>query len=575
MTDILFITPNFRNRAAVDSIGTMLLATILRKNGLRAEILPLYDFGDPKDFERYLDNAQRMILEKKPKIVSFYTRCDYYHIMLKIAQRIKENSHICVVFGGPHSDICAEDTLREIPYVDYVCCGEGENTVYPFFSSVLNGQPDLNVPGLVYRKEGTIVKNPRPELVKDLDALPEVDYSAFGLDEPKADGKSFPIDVGRGCPFGCTYCSTQSFWGRKYRLKSSRRIINEIKSIHDRYGITRFTFFHDMFTLNRRQVLEICGMLKELDFPVSWSCSARIDCLDEGLIDAMADAGLTKIFIGIETGSPRMQKLINKNLKLGTALDLLTYIHDKGISLTTSFIYGFPEETEEDISQTMQMLRRIAKLKQAKIQTHLCTFLPGTEMSRNYLSHLTPSVSHSDITSTTALAECADLVLAHPSLFMQFREYKTPLRTKLADFQLFFKVWIALQPVYQYFSEHYSDDRLLDMYFDFVASNRQVLDETRDLELWERVPQVIAQDRFPERFEGSEFSDMVREFYRMTAIKSSEELRLTGVAMEMFSFSPLQAQRGSRLQDYERGNWLAIYNRDDDGTVRISVQRGF
>ena len=63
MTDILFITPNFRNRAAIDSIGTMLLATILRQNGLRAEILPLYDFGNPKDFGQYLDNAQRMILE--------------------------------------------------------------------------------------------------------------------------------------------------------------------------------------------------------------------------------------------------------------------------------------------------------------------------------------------------------------------------------------------------------------------------------------------------------------------------------------------------------------------------------
>lgn len=571
MTDILFITPNFRNRSAVDSVGTMLLATILRQNGLRAEILPLYDFGDPKDFEQYLDNAQRMILEKKPKIVSFYTRCDYYHIILKIAQCIKKVGDVCIVFGGPHSDICAEDTLREIPYVDYVCCGEGENTVYPFFASVLNGLPDLTVPGLVYRKDGGVVKNPRPELVKDLDMLPEVDYSAFGLDEPTDDGKSFPIDVGRGCPFGCTYCSTQSFWGRKYRLKSSQRIISEIKSIHNRYGITDFTFFHDMFTLNRRQVMEICGLLKELDFPVSWTCSARIDCLDEVLIDAMVDAGLTKIFIGIETGSPRMQKLINKNLKLGTTHDLLTYIHGRGISLTTSFIYGFPEETEEDISQTMAMLRDVAKLKRAKIQTHLCTFLPGTEMSRNYLSHLTPSVSHSDITSTTALAECADLVRDHPSLFLQFREYKTPLRTKLADFQLFFKVWIALQPVYQYFSEHYSADRLVDMYFDFVTCNRQVLDETRDLDLWERVQRVIAQDRFPERFACSEYADVVRDYYRMTAMKSSRELAETGVAMEMFCFSPLECGRGTRLQDYRRGSVLAIYTRQEDGSVKIAV----
>lgn len=574
MTDVLFITPNFRSRDAINSIGTMLLATILRQNGLRADILPLFDFGDPNDFTQYLDNALRMILDKKPKIVSFYTRCDYYHIMLKISQRIKQAADICIVFGGPHSDICAEDTLREIPYVDYVCCGEGENTVYPFFSSLLGGTPDLSVPGLVYRKDGTIVKNPRPALVQDLDTLPEVDYSAFGLGEPTENGDFFPIDVGRGCPFGCTYCSTKTFWGRKYRLKSARRIVDEIKTIHDRYGITRFIFYHDMFTLNRRQVLEVCRLLKELDFPVAWRCCARIDCLDEALIDAMVDAGMVMIFIGIETGSPRMQKLIDKNLKLDSALDLLTYIHNKGIALTTSFIYGFPEETEEDISQTMAMLRDIAKLKRAKIQTHLCTFLPGTEMSETYLSHLTPSLSYSDVTGTTALAECAELVRDHPSLFMQFREYKTPLRTKLADFQLFFKVWIKLQPVYQYFSEHYDADRLVDMYYDFVQYNRQVLDETRDLDMKARVKRVVAEDRFPEHFAGSEYADVVQDFYRMTAMKSSNELKQTGVAMGMFGFSPLEIQRGSRLQDYKRGKVLAIYTRQEDGSVKISVQRG-
>ncbi len=575
MSDILFITPNFGTRDAADSVGTILLATILRRNGLCADIMPFYDFGDPQDFSKFLDNAAQKILAKKPRIVSFYTRCDYYHIILKVAQRLKQEADVYVVFGGPHSDICAEDTLGEIPYVDFVCCGEGENTVYPFFSSLLKGKPDLTVPGLVYRQDGAVRKNPRPVLVQDLDTLPEVDYSAFGLDEPRADDKFFLIDVGRGCPFGCTYCSTQSFWGRKYRLKSSRRIIDEIKALHERYGITSFSFAHDMFTMNRRQVLEICGMLKELDFPVEWKCSARIDCLDEELVDAMTDAGMVEIFIGIETGSPRMQKRINKNLKLGCVLPLLTYIHNKGIALVTSFIYGFPEETMEDLSQTMAMIREIAKLKRAKIQTHLCTFLPGTEMSRIYRSHLTPATDYSDITGTTALEDCADLVQAHPELFLQFREYKTELRSQLRDFRMFFKLWTAMQPVYQYFSEHYEADRLVDMYFDFVRDNREVLDATQELGVWERVNQVIAQDQFAQRFAGSEYAQVVRDYYRMTAMKSSRELQETGVAMDMYCFSPLESGRGTRLQDYRQGRVLAVYTLEEGGTIKISVQKGF
>lgn len=575
MTDILFITPNLNNRDATESIGTILLATILRRNGLSADVLPFYDFGDPSDFAGFLNTAAEMILAKKPKIVSFYTRCDYYHIMLKMAQRLKQEADIYVVFGGPHSDICAEDTIREIPWVDFVCCGEGETTVYPFFSSLLKGEPDLTVAGLVYRQDGAVRKNPRPVMLEDLDILPEVDYSAFSLDEPKADESLFLIDVGRGCPFGCTYCSTQNFWGRKYRLKSSRRIVNEIKAAHERYGITRFYFAHDMFTMNRKQVLEICGLLKELPFSVEWKCSARIDCLDKELVDMMVDAGMIKIFIGIETGSPRMQKCINKNLKLDGVPEFLTYIHNKGVSITTSFIYGFPEETEEDLCQTMALIQEIIKLKNIKLQTHLCTFLPGTEMSRRYRSVLTPASSYSDITGTTGLAECMDLVEAHPVLFPQFQEYKTELRTALRDFQLFFRVWYVMQPVYQYFSERYDANRLVDMYYDFVNDNRELLDATAGESIWARVDKVIAQDRFAQRFANSEYGDMVQDYYRMANMYSSQELQETGVAVNLYCFSPLEYGRGTRLQDYKRSRVLAVYTLDENGAIIISVQKGF
>lgn len=575
MTDILFITPNLKNRDATESIGTLLLATILRSNGLSTDVVPFYDFGDPSDFDGFLNTANEKILERKPKIVSFYTRCDYYHIMLKMAQRLKQEADVYVVFGGPHSDICAEDTIREIPWVDFVCCGEGETTVYPFFTSLLKGEPDLTVAGLVYRQDGAVVKNPRPVMLADLDTLPEVDFSAFSLDEPKADESLFLIDVGRGCPFGCTYCSTQNFWGRKYRLKSSQRIVNEIKAAHERYGITRFYFTHDMFTMNRKQVLEICGMLKQLPFAVEWKCSARIDCLDQELIDEMVDAGMFKIFIGIETGSPRMQKCINKNLKLDSVPEFLAYIHSKGVSITASFIYGFPEETEEDLSQTMALIQKIINLKDVMLQTHLCTFLPGTEMSRRYSAELTPASSYSDITGTTGLAECMDLVEAHPVLFPQFQEYKTELRTALRDFKLFFRIWYVLQPVYQYFSEHYDADRLIDMYYDFVNDNREILDATAEEPIGTRIEKVIAQDRFAQRFADSEYADMIQDYYRMFAMNSSRELEETGVAVNLYCFSPLEFGRGTRLQDYKRDRVLAVYTLDKNGTFKISVQKGF
>ena len=209
------------------------------------------------------------------------------------------------------------------------------------------------------------------------------------------------------------------------------------------------------------------------------------------------------------------------------------------------------------------------------MQTHLCTFLPGTEMSRRYSAELTPATSYSDITGTTGLASCMDLVQAHPVLFPQFQEYKTELRTALRDFKLFFRIWYYLQPVYQYFSEHYDADRLIDMYYDFVNDNRQILDATAEESIWIRMEKVIAQDRFAQRFADSEYADVVRDYYRMTNIYASEELKQTGVAMNLYCFSPKEIGRGTRLQDYKRDRVMAIYTRTEDGNVKISVQKGF
>jgi len=224
MADVVFITPNTLRNAKEEPIGTLLLTTILHNEGLSVSVLPFAQLGDPANFPKFLQTATRRILDEQPKIVSFYTRCDTYHIMIKMAEQLKQQADLYIVFGGPQADISAMDTLNEIPCVDFICQGEGETTIYPFFSSLLQGSPDLSVPGLVFRKDGSVFQNPRPTLIEDLDTLPHVDYSILSADDLSDNTEPFPIDVGRGCPFGCTYCSTKSFWGRKYRLKSPQRI---------------------------------------------------------------------------------------------------------------------------------------------------------------------------------------------------------------------------------------------------------------------------------------------------------------------------------------------------------------
>lgn len=390
------------------------MATILKNGGVSSSIFTIPQLPEFSDFQNFVDIIAGEILDKGAKIVSFYTRCDAYHIMIKLAEQLKNRSEVTVVFGGPQADIVAQETLKAFPCVDYICQGEGETTIVPFFTSLLRGVPDLSVVGLVYRNGGCVIQNPRPMLLQDLDTLPEIDYSIIGMSGSHADTQRFPIDVGRGCPFGCSYCSTNTFWGRKFRLKSPERICKEVENLYKLYGISDFSFAHDMFTFDRKRVYEVCRLLKNLDFSVNWSCSARVDCIDNELIDCMVDAGMNSIYIGVETGSKRMQKLIHKNLNLDLLLPRLRYLQSKGIHTTVSFIFGFPEETREDLSQTLSLIGEIAKLDAVVIQTHLCTFLPGTELSVRYGSQMVPAQYLSNITGSAGVFECENMIYSHP-----------------------------------------------------------------------------------------------------------------------------------------------------------------
>lgn len=576
MCDVVFITPNINGDIAEEVYGTLQLATILKKQGVDCEVLQFFRFGNTSDFTSFIERAMSMLEERHPRIISFYTRCDTYHIDLELARCIKERwCDVYVVFGGPQSDITSVETLTHIPYVDFVCCGEGETTIYPFFSSLLSGQPDLRVNGLVYRQDGKVKSNPRPKLIDDLDSLPQIDYSFLNYikKEGKGDRTYFPIDVGRGCPFGCTYCSTKTFWGRKYRLKSPRRIFHEMQEVYKQLGLTHFAFVHDMFTLNRNKVVETCNLLRELDFEMDWKCCARLDCIDKELIDIMVNAGMERIFIGIETGSPRMQKLINKNLKLDNAIEMIDYIKSRGVSVTASFMYGFPEESEEDLSQTMSLIRDLLKLKKVDVQTHLCTFLAGTELADRYMSEMTRTKQYSDVTGDYAIEECEAWIDEYPDLFMHMMEYKTELRTKLKYFKMFIATWSLLQPVYQYISEKYPEDRLLDMYYDFVDANEEILSCMDGVRGVEWFGTFLQKDCFIKKFEDDENYDIITDYYRLKIIENSEEVKNGESITDICCFSPSEMKKTQSLQEYKRG-FFVVTVKSEEGKMNYVVKKG-
>ena len=261
------------------------------------------------------------------------------------------------------------------------------------------------------------MSNDESQLIQDLDDLPVPDYQAIPLP------KHVKLDVGRGCPFRCTFCSTSDYFSKKYRVKSAERIIREMDHCYKLAKITRFGLAHDMFPLRESFVLDFCKKLvehkKKKNRNYTWTCSARTDCLTEKMLRAMKRSGCTDIFVGIESGSPRIQKLINKNLDLDYAKEIIFKGISHGIRMTASFMAGFPSEIRSELEQTLKAVLEIAA-SGAKVQMSLLSVLPGTPLYENHKENLKYDGYFSDFSSSIFGQEELRMIQKDPDMFSSF-----------------------------------------------------------------------------------------------------------------------------------------------------------
>jgi radical SAM superfamily enzyme YgiQ (UPF0313 family) len=367
--------------------------------------------------------AMRRILAENPDLVGFSTMCNSYHLALRMAEAVKKNAPpIPIVFGGPQASVVDRETLETFPWVDVILRGEAEMTMPRLVEELETGTKEFRTEGLTWKDAAGIVRrNPDPGLLPDLDLLPMPAYHLV----PYGSGDSLAIEAGRGCPFGCTFCSTSTYWGRRFRLKSTDRILKEMRFLKEKYGSTFFSFRHDLFTLDQGRVREFCNRMKAEMADIKWACSARVDCVSEDLLREMGEAGCVAIFYGMETASPRMQKAVRKNLKVERAREIFDASISCGIDPTVSFIAGFPEEKEDDLRQTMRMIQDLMSLPQVSVQLHLLGPERGTSDWEQHRNRLRFDGYYSDISGTASALLEPDWYRQYPGLFSSFHYYES------------------------------------------------------------------------------------------------------------------------------------------------------
>jgi len=230
------------------------------------------------------------------------------------------------------------------------------------------------------------------------------------------------LELGRGCPFACTFCSTNDFFRRRFRLKSPARVLEQMRRVKASYGIDTFELVHDMFTVDRKRVVAFCEALLASREKFYWGCSARTDCIDDDLIELLWAAGCRGLFFGIETGSARMQKIIDKGLDLEESAARVRACSRAGIKTAVSLIVGFPEETMADLRATVSFFAQSLLATHADPQIVVLAPLAGTPIERQHRPDLALSDEASDMSyrGWDQAPEEEQMIAAHPGIFPNF-----------------------------------------------------------------------------------------------------------------------------------------------------------
>jgi len=407
-------------------VGILSLAAVLIPKGHAIFLDDLnYDIasGNLCLDDNFYDSAANKILSNDPGLVGFSTMCNSFHVALRLAEAVRRKAPgVKIVFGGPQASMVDKETLASFPWVDFILRGEAEPTIGDFIDELQSGTREFCTPGLTWRDaSGAIVRNPDSCLLPDLDTLPMPAYDLV----PYGAGNSLSLEAGRGCPFWCSFCSTSVFWRRRFRVKSIPRLIEEIKTLRSRYNINYFSFRHDLFTFNRKRVLQFCEALKKEIPGLTWACSARLDCVQDETLKIMGESGCKGIFYGLETGSQRMQKEIRKNLKLDRVMKTIETTLSAGIDPTVSFITGFPSEEPEDLHSTLAMIQELLLVPRVSVQLHLLGPEQGTRDWKDYRDRLEFDGYYSDISGSSSTLLEPEWFQQYPDLFASFHYYRS------------------------------------------------------------------------------------------------------------------------------------------------------
>jgi len=353
--DVLLVNPRHNGRSQIPPLGLSFLAAPLLEKEIEVSILDLDIWTEAEAGT----SLKRTLETEIPAIVGVSSLSDSFESAMEVCRTVKcQNADTLTVLGGIHPTVRSEFILTHQEDVDIVVRGEGENSFTELAGRVLKGLGYREVDGISFRDGDKIIHNRDREIEQDLDRLL---MPAHHLLENRL-YRTRSISSSRGCFNHCTFCSIQSQYHHRVRMRGTQSLIEEIKSLETQ-GAKRIMFTDDNFTFNLERVRELCGRIAEEGIAkhIEFYAEGRIDdiCRNPIIARIMSLAGFRALYMGAESGSEQILKYYRKAIRRDDILEGVSVCVEENITPVVNFIIMGPRDTIDTILETIRLAKRV------------------------------------------------------------------------------------------------------------------------------------------------------------------------------------------------------------------------
>lgn len=358
-------------------LGLMYLAAAVERAGHQALIIDL----EVEDLS--IGQIAERISQSGAQLIGITTTTPVYHVARRYAQDLKRLLGLPVVAGGAHVTVLKEQAFA--PEFDFAVVQEGEETLAELMSELEGARDFSKIAGLLWRDAGEVKINPPRPFIKDIDALPfpdrdKIDIGKYIFEVP---GKGVvpvgTLELTRGCPFKCVFCSEPLNTGRGLRRRSPKNAVDEIELMRDRYGITHVNLLDSTLTVNRKLIEGFCDEILARGIKITWEGHTRANLVDEPLLAKMKQAGLLRLTFGFESVDPEVLRLMKKDVAPEAMRTALKLCKKLGIESRCGLMMGNPGETRKTVLRTAWFIRSIPEILYAPMS--IAIPYPGTELA--------------------------------------------------------------------------------------------------------------------------------------------------------------------------------------------------